>query len=85
MCVYLWKQNKKHMTLSASKSVCGQELDIVVDYDPKEREILEVLEICINKVDVSPTLLHFGMEDAILDCIDWHEIYHDQLNQFNHF
>ncbi len=54
------------MTLSASKSVCGQELDIVVDYDPKEREVVDILEICINKVDVSPTLLHFGAEDAIL-------------------
>lgn len=73
------------MILSASTSVCGQELDIVVNYDPKEDEIVEILEICINKVDVSPTLISLGIENSVLDCIDWNEIYHDHINRFNHF
>lgn len=73
------------MTLSASTTVGGQELDIVVNYDPTERSIVEVLEICINKVDVSPSLCELGADDKLLDCFDWNEIYHDHLNRFNHF
>jgi len=73
------------MILSASTTVGGQELDMVVNYNHAEGTIEEVLEICINKVDVAPTLLELGLDDKILDCIDWPAIYYDQLNQFNQF
>lgn len=73
------------MTLSASKTVGGQDIDIVVNYDPKEKEVVEVLEICINKVDVSPSLSELGAEDTFIDIFDWADIYHDHINQFNHF
>jgi hypothetical protein len=83
MCVYLWKQNKKHMILSASTTVGGQEIDIVVNYNHGEGTIEEVLEICINKVDVSPSLIELGADDKILDCIDWADLYYEQKNNLN--
>lgn len=73
------------MILSASKTVGGQDIDIVVNYDPKEKEVVEVLEICINKVDVSPTLSELGAEDTFLDCFDWSDIYFETKNEQNYF
>jgi len=64
--VFIFVETKqKTMTLSASTTVGGQELDIVVNYDTTERSIVEVLEICINKVDVSPSLCELGADDRL--------------------
>lgn len=73
------------MILSASKTVGGQDIDIVVNYDPTEREVTEVLEICINKVDVCLTLSELGAEDKFIDIFDWADIYFETKNEQNYF
>lgn len=72
----------KTMILHASKSIEGQELDIVVNYDRTSNEVIEVIEICINKVDVSPTLCHLGADFRILEHFEWQGIYANHINQF---
>lgn len=73
------------MILSASTTVGGQDIDIVVNYDPTERSIVEVIEICINKVDVSPSLCELGADDKFLDFFDWADIYFETKNEQNYF
>lgn len=68
------------MTLHHQISTDHDEVDIVVDYDPKE-DTIEILEVCFNKVDYTDTLNQLTTLNFIYE-IDWTSIYKEQKQQF---
>ena len=70
------------MTLYHQISTDADEVDIVVDYDPKE-DTIEIIEVCFNKIDYTDTLNYLSNLNFIYE-IDWREIYRDQKRQFEY-
>lgn len=69
------------MTLSHQIITDHDEVDIIVDYDPRLDEI-EILEVCFNKIDYTDTINELTTLNFIYE-IDWNTIYKEQKQQFN--
>ena len=69
------------MTLHHQISTDHDEVDIVVDYDPRE-DTIKILEVCFNKIDYTDILNQLTTLNFIYE-IDWRSIYTEQKQQFN--
>jgi hypothetical protein len=77
---FFFTQNTKHMTLSHQITTEQDEVDIVVDYDPKE-DTIEIVAVCFGKSDYTDTLNQLSTLNFVYE-IDWRSIYNEQKQQF---
>jgi hypothetical protein len=68
------------MVLSHQIITDGGEVDILVDYDPKEDNI-EIVAVCFGKTDLTETLDQLTTLNFVYE-IDWKSIYREQKEQF---
>lgn len=68
------------MTLSHQITTEQDEVDIIVDYDPKE-DTIEIVAVCFGKSDYTDTLNQLSTLNFVYE-IDWRSIYKEQKQQF---
>jgi hypothetical protein len=70
------------MTLSHQIKTDHDEIDVVVDYDPKE-DTIEIVSICFGENDFTETLNQLTTLNFVYE-IDWRSIYKEQKQQFDY-